>query len=100
MPSVEMSECALLVKDGQGCHSLRGGKVREVFSLSHGDHWTVSNGHWALTSNDSKLKQTLGVDKSAAIAELQVERNQLTVKLKDICSRQTQLERECKDYQK
>ena len=98
--SKETSERALLVKDGQGRHSIRGGTVSEVFFLPHGDRWTVSNGNLALTSNDRKLKQTLGADKSAAIAELQVERNQLTDELKEVRDRQTKLERERKDYQK
>lgn len=96
----EASERSLLVKDNHNRLSIRGGTIREVFFLPHGDRWTVTNGNLSLTSNDRKLKQTLGIDKTAAVAELKVEHGQLKDELKEHKARQTQLERERKDAQK
>lgn len=65
--SKESSEQALLVNAGQGKHSIRG-KVRKVYFLPKGDHWEVTKaGNLVMTSNDRPLKQTVGVDRSAAI---------------------------------
>ena len=61
------SEKALLVKDGNGKSSIRGGKIRKVAFLPKGDFWSVGGGNIMMTSNDRQLKQTIGVDKSAAI---------------------------------
>lgn len=46
--------------------------TRIVF-LPDGYRWTVDDGNLSLTSNSSKLKQTLGIDRSAAIANKEQE---------------------------
>lgn len=98
--SKEISERSLLEKDGQGRLTIRGGTIKEVLFLPHGDRWMITNNNLAMVSNERKLKQTLGVDKSAAVAELKAEADQLLVELKEIRAKQTHLEREQKDYQK
>jgi hypothetical protein len=60
----------------------------------------ITNNNLAMVSNERKLKQTLGVDKSAAVAEWKAEADQLLVELKETRAKQTHLEREQKDYQK
>ena len=98
--SKEQSEASLLVKDNHGRLSIRGGTIREVFFLPHGDRWVLTNGNLSLTSNGSKLKQTLGVDRTAAIAELNAEDEQLVAEHQECTTKQNQLERERKDAQK
>lgn len=98
--SKELSERSLLVKDSNNRMSIRGGTIREVFFLPQGDRWTVSNGNLSLTSNSNKLKQTLGIDKSAAIAELKAEALQLTEEKAQYQQRYTQVVTERKDAQK
>lgn len=98
--SKEASERSLLVQDSRGRLSIRGGTIRQVYFLPHGDRWTVGNGNLSLTSNSQRLKQTLGIDRSAAIAELKVEASQLSHDQAQHKERQTQLEREQKDAQK
>lgn len=65
--SKEISEQALLVTDGNGKKSIRGGKVRKVFFLPDGDRWEAKLGDLMMVGNDRKMKQTIGVDRSAAI---------------------------------
>lgn len=65
--SKESSEQALLVREGNGRCSIRGGKVRKVFFLPNGDHWEAKSGNLTMVGNDRGMKQTIGVDKSAAI---------------------------------
>jgi uncharacterized protein YlxW (UPF0749 family) len=60
----------------------------------------IMNNNLAMVSNERKLKQTIAVEKSAAVAELKAEADQLLVELKEIRAKQTHLEREQKDYQK
>ncbi|KAK1745143.1 structural maintenance of chromosomes protein 6 [Skeletonema marinoi] len=64
--SKEDSEDKLLNKEGNGKRSIRG-KVKKVFCLPSGDFWQVNKGLLNITSNDRPLKQTIGVDRSAAI---------------------------------
>ena len=63
--SKEDSEDKLL-DENNGKFSIRG-KVKKVFSLPNGDFWQVSKGFVNIVSNDRQLKQTIGVDRSAAI---------------------------------
>ena len=64
--SKEDSEDKLLNGEGNGKRSIRG-KVKKVFCLPSGDFWQVNKGVLNITSNDRPLKQTIGVDRSAAI---------------------------------
>jgi chromosome segregation ATPase len=98
--SKDISERSLLDKDGQGRLTIRGGTIKEVFFLPHGDKWSIMNNNLAMVSNERQLKKTLGVDKSAAVIDLKAEADQLLGELKEIRDQQTHLEREQKDYQK
>jgi DNA repair exonuclease SbcCD ATPase subunit len=96
----EISERSLLEKDGQGRLTIRGGTIKGVLFLPYGDRWMITNNNLAMVSNERKLKQTINVDKSAAVAELKADADQVLVELKEIRAKQTHLEREQKDYQK
>jgi len=67
--SKESSEQALLMTDGSGKQSIRGGKVRKVYFLPNADHWeTDKAGNRVMIANDRGMKQkTIGVDRSKAI---------------------------------
>jgi len=66
--SKESSEKALLVSDGNGKRCIRGGTIRKVFVFPKGDHWQVDKaGNLSMMGNDRGMKQTIGVDRSAAI---------------------------------
>ena len=63
----------------------------KVFFLPKGDFWQVKNGLRSLVSNESKLKQIIGVDRTAAIREaeheataLKKEADELKKKLSDV----------------
>ena len=74
--SKEESERHLLVTDGSGRRSIRGGQIKEVFFLPRGDNWKLSKGgNIQLTSNNSKgqFKKSIGVDQAGAIRELEIE---------------------------
>jgi len=65
--SKESSEQALLVKNGNSC-SIKGGKIRKVFFYPNGDFWECNKaGNLGMISNERGMKQTIGVDRSAAI---------------------------------
>ena len=65
--SKEISERALLVTDGNGRESIRGKVVKKVYFLPSGDHWKAQSGSRNMVANDKPMKQTIGVDRSAAI---------------------------------
>lgn len=64
--SKEISEDKLLKKDGSGRYSIHG-HVKKVYCLPDGDFWQVNKGLLNMVSNDRQLKQSIGVDHSAAI---------------------------------
>jgi chromosome segregation ATPase len=65
--SKESSEDRLLNRDSSsGKCSIRG-KVKKVFCLPNGDFWQVNKGLLNIVSNDRPLRQTIGVDRSAAV---------------------------------
>ena len=98
--SKETSETSLLVEDNRGRLSIRGGTVREVIFLPHGDRWTVQNGNLSLVSNVRKLKQTLGIDKTAQIAELKDDADQVKKKFDESKAKHASLLNEQKAAQK
>lgn len=65
--SKESSERALLVRESNGKCSIKGGKVRKVFFLPNGDYWEARMGNMMMVGNDRGMKQTIGVDRSAAL---------------------------------
>jgi len=66
--SKELSEQHLLHSGPGNRYSIYGGKVTQVYFKPHGDYWQVRNGNLNMTSNDSgALRQTFGVDKTAAL---------------------------------
>ena len=77
--SKEQSEEALLIQDGNGKESMRVRLIQMVYFLPHGDFWHVKGGYRTMVSNDSKkgLKQTIGIDRTAAIAEAKREKDAL-----------------------
>lgn len=64
--SKESSEEALLSREN-GRSSIKGGKIGKVYFLPKGDYWEAKGGNVMMVSNDRAMKQTVGVDRSAAI---------------------------------
>jgi len=77
--SKESSEAKLL-SENNGKYSIRG-KVKKVFCLPAGDLWQVNKGLLNIVSNDRPLKQTIGVDRSAAIDSAKHELNAIQKEL-------------------
>lgn len=66
--SKKESEDLLLHRGGDGRFAIRG-RVKTVFFLPRGDSWNVKNGTLGMSSNEKRMRETIGVDKSKAIAE-------------------------------
>ncbi|CAJ1965880.1 unnamed protein product [Cylindrotheca closterium] len=66
--SKKESEDLLLHRGNDGRLAVRG-RIKTVFFLPKGDSWNVKNGTLGMSSNEKQLRQTIGVDKSKAIAE-------------------------------
>jgi DNA repair exonuclease SbcCD ATPase subunit len=62
------SEDLLLHRGSNGKLAIRG-RIKNVYFLPQGDSWNVRNGTMGMSSNEKRLRQTIGVDKSEAIAE-------------------------------
>jgi DNA repair exonuclease SbcCD ATPase subunit len=93
----EESERHLLVnKNGQ--NSIRG-HIKQVY-LPNGDEWFVRNGALAMFSNERLMRQTLGVDRSAALAAAVSEEAQLKAELKELRKDEAKLESEHREYQR
>ena len=77
--SKDESEELLLVQDNNGRESIRWDTLQRVYFLPHGDTWQVRGGYRTMTSNDSKkgLRQTIGIDRTAAINEATREKDAL-----------------------
>lgn len=58
----------LLLHRENGKLAIRG-RIKTVYFLPQGDSWNVKNGTMGMSSNEKRLRQTIGVDKSEAIAE-------------------------------
>ena len=97
--SKESSEQALLV-DQNGRFSIRGGVIAEVFTLPDGDSWKITHGSIGMISNEKRLKRSIGVDKSAAIANAKEEIEGLQDEIKELKAVQVRLEKEHTDYKK
>mmetsp|Transcript_12762 Transcript_12762/g.27023 ORF Transcript_12762/g.27023 Transcript_12762/m.27023 type:complete len:1315 (-) Transcript_12762:148-4092(-) len=65
--SKEISERGLLV-NSNGRDAIKG-NVKRVFFLPNGDNWTVMRGSLQMISNERRPKQTIGIDRTAAIRD-------------------------------
>jgi structural maintenance of chromosomes protein 6 len=92
------SQEKLLVQDKTGGDAIRGG-VKEVY-LPKGDYWTVKGGSLAMFSNERTLKQTIGVDRSAAIADAEAELSSLQKELRAQQQETARLDQEHSRYQR
>lgn len=73
-PNKKQSEEVLLERNGNK-YSIRGGVIQQVFLMDDGSYWTVKNGSLSLISNDNRRNnvQLIGVDKTKALRQAQVE---------------------------
>lgn len=85
------SEDQLLNKSAGGL-AIRGG-IMEVY-LPKGDYWTVRGGVFAMFSNEKSLRQTIGVDLSAAIADAQAEEANIKVEIRNKQQEESKLQHE------
>jgi chromosome segregation ATPase len=97
--SREESERLLLVKGNNGRYSIRG-KVKNVFILPQGDNWSVRDGNISMVANEKKLRQTIGVDKSAALADAKREAQSIKEELDVLRREESRLEHEHHEHQK
>ena len=63
------SERVLLSKGNNGKYAIKAKAIRQVFFLPQGDSWSVTSGMPSIISNEKRLKQTIGVDKTAMLAD-------------------------------
>jgi chromosome segregation ATPase len=91
------SEQKLLVQEN-GRSSIRGGNIREVHILPNGDFWQVYNHSVSMTSNRKRLRQLIGVDRTAAIRETENEIEQLSNEVNDLTAKAQSLKRERHQY--
>lgn len=89
--SKDESEKLLLTQVNGGKYAIRG-KIKTVFCLPLGDNWNVKNGTMALNSNERRLRQTIGVDKSAAIAETRREALSVEEEMESLRREESKLE--------
>ena len=97
--NLELSEQKLLIKNGNR-HEIRGGKIKQVYFLPKGDYWTSRGGSLATFSNDKQLRNTIGVDKSAAIEEKRREETQLKEELRAKKQEESKLQHEHTSHQR
>mmetsp|Transcript_29485 Transcript_29485/g.33811 ORF Transcript_29485/g.33811 Transcript_29485/m.33811 type:complete len:1212 (-) Transcript_29485:207-3842(-) len=95
------SENLLLIKDNHNRNAIRGGKIKEVYFFPNGDNWKVmKGGKLQLVSNSRKLKQSIGVDRTAAIEEDKEEYRVMNEEIKVMNRDYNRLEHEHTDYKK
>lgn len=95
--SKEQGESSLLITNGNR-YSIRGNNIRTVYFLPQGDYWQLTKGQLSLTSQDRRLRQVIGVDKTAAIREAERELQQLEEENGQICREFDQLKTERRQY--
>uniref|UniRef100_A0A7S4NJE4 Rad50/SbcC-type AAA domain-containing protein n=1 Tax=Odontella aurita TaxID=265563 RepID=A0A7S4NJE4_9STRA len=96
--SKEESEELLLVRRPDGKEEIKGGNIKEVHFLPNGDFWMAKRGLRSMISNERKLKQTIGIDKTAAIQETEREEEQLRNELRDLREKEARVSKEHKDH--
>lgn len=94
----EESERLLLQEDAQGRFTIRGNNIRLVHFLPDGDTWQVRNGSKSTNSNERKMKQTIGVDKTAALEQASSETPSLKQKLLECRHKEAEIKHQEKNY--
>mmetsp|Transcript_13448 Transcript_13448/g.16929 ORF Transcript_13448/g.16929 Transcript_13448/m.16929 type:complete len:877 (+) Transcript_13448:605-3235(+) len=91
--SKEESEAALLETDSNGRERMKGSNIKQVFFLPNGDFWQLRGGYRSMTSNDNgnSLRQSIGIDRTAAIESAKREVEILKQELVDSKRREQQL---------
>jgi chromosome segregation ATPase len=97
--SREESERLLLVQDKSGRYSVRG-NMKAVYCLPTGDNWSVKGGSIAIVGNEKQMKATIGVDRSAALAEAKREIQVLQNDLKEFRKEEAKMDHEHTQHQK
>ena len=94
------TENILLYKNEKGDDAIRG-NIKQIFFYPNGDNWQVNNGSKGLFSNgNKKLRQTIGVDRSAAIQSAKGELELIQQELQQARSEEARLEREHTEHQR
>ena len=96
--SREESERHLLVNNN-GQKKIRG-NIKNVFCLPDGDNWSISGGHLKMISNSRNLRKTIGVDKSAALAEARREVDSVKEEVAQLDREESKLQVEHVKHQK
>ena len=98
MTSKGESEEELLVDDN-GKKSIRGGNIKKVLFLPSGDFWQVSHSRvLSMISNEHRLKQTIGIDRTEAIREAEKDSSQVRKEIDDLRAKEVYLKHERKQY--
>jgi len=82
----------LLLRRGNDGQRFIAGKIKTVYFLPAGDSWAIRNGNIQMTANEKKLRQTIGVDKSAAIADAEQEAFVLQAEVDKLRKEESRLE--------
>lgn len=88
--SREESERLLLI-ERNGRKAIRG-NIKTVFCLPQGDNWSCKGGQLNLISADKRLKKTIGVDKSAALADANREAEAVKEEMEELRKEESRLE--------
>ena len=97
--SKEASERALLIRRANGSEALAG-IIKNVIFLPDGDSWSIQRGSRQIVSNEQRLKQSIGVDRTAAIREVKRELQHLDSERQQKEAAWTALDKERKMYVK
>ena len=89
-----------LLRGNNGQYSIVGGKIKNVFFLPQGDSWSIKNGNISMTANEKKFRQTIGVDRSAAIAQADQEAQAMHEDVKALEKEYSKKEIELSKFQK
>ncbi len=98
--SKETSEQCLLQVQPDGREAIKGQNIKEVYFLPLGDFWTVRKGSRTIISNERKLRQNIGVDRTAAVEECQLEAASLKTELTELRQKENQLESQHTQHQR
>ena len=97
--SKEEGENLLLAEDANGKFNIRG-NIKEVYCLPNGDHWSVRGGSLSMIAHDKQLKKSIGVDKSAALAEAKRDLEVLKKELGELSKEYDKVEHQHTKHQK
>jgi chromosome segregation ATPase len=95
----QSSEQKLLTQNGRGEMSIRG-IIKEVYCMPNGDKWIVKGGSMAAISNDRNMRNTIGADRTAAIAEAKREAAQYQHEVKEMRTMEAKLEGDHTKFQR